>query len=100
MKALKGESERQNKEIQKLHGDVTELRSWVKGYLTAQGYGIKDPPDTNAPAGTDVVIEPKPVKKKATALAPSPQVKTPLPLPRPLTRAKEIPEPVVPDATP
>lgn len=97
LKVLKEESERHNKEIQKSHDDVVELRSWIKGYLTAQGYVIQDPPDANAPSATNVEIEsPRTTRKR---LPPS-QVSPPLPALRPLTRAKEIPEPVSPKAAP
>lgn len=95
LKALKEESERKDKEIRQLHDDITELRSWMKGYLTAQGMKIMDPPDSNSPGTTVVEIRPKPVLSRRSA-APRPTVETPLPVPKPLGHPGEIPEPFAP----
>ncbi len=95
LKALKEESERKDKEIRQLHDDITELRSWMKGYLTAQGMKIIDPPNSDSPGTTVVEIRPKPLSTRANA-SPRPTVETPLPVPKPLGRPGEIPEPFAP----
>lgn len=100
MKALKEASERQDKEIRQMHDDMTELRSWLKGYLAAQGVKVLDPPDQPSPS-TQIVEITKPRRLGGAGFgAGTPQgqvlVGTPLPNPKPLTRAKEIPVPFVP----
>ncbi len=95
LKALKEESERKDKEIRQIHDDMNEMRAWWKGYLTAQGMNVTDPPDTNTPGTTVVEIRPKPLMSRKNA-APRPTVETPLPVPKPLGHPGAIPEPFAP----
>lgn len=93
LKALKEESLRQDREIRRLHDDVTELRSWIAGYLRATGVRVRDPEDA---APSEPVEVTAPLRKKRSPLEPAPEVRTPMPSPRPLGTAREIPEPFVP----
>jgi len=96
LKALKEQSEQQQKDIRQLREDLIDLRSWTKGYLMAQGYRVTDPPDKDLPPTPVVEIHPKPVHPKRSVFTPAPVVETPLPFPKELSPAKPIPYPVVP----
>lgn len=94
VQALKEASERQDKEIRQMHEDAIEQRSWFKGFLSAQGYKVVDPPDFPSPS-TQVVEITKPASGRPGSSQKT-YVGTPLPSPRPLPKAKEIPTPFVP----
>ncbi len=101
-KALKEASERQDKEIRQIHDDMLEQRAWFKGYLSANGIKVVDPPGLPSPS-TQVIEITKPASSRriggsAGFGSGSGQVVvgTPLPSPKPLPKTKEIPAPFVP----
>lgn len=93
LRALREETRRQDREIRRLHGDVTELRSWIAGYLRSTGVRVRDPEDA---APSEPVEVTAPLRKKRGPVEPAPEVRTPMPAPRPLTPPGDIPEPFVP----
>jgi hypothetical protein len=97
LKALKEESERQNKQIQQTHEDLLELRSWLAGYLRATGVNVRDPDDPKPPSSSYSTVEiVSPIKgNKKNSKDPHREVITPFPSPRPLQSKKEIPDPII-----
>lgn len=93
-KALIEENERLDKEIRKLHEEVIELRSWLKGYVEAQGMKVQDPPNMQVPPGQQVTLTPQPKRPKRTVFTPAPEVRPPLPVPGPVSRKTDIPMPI------
>lgn len=94
LKALKEDSVNQAKDLKQTHEDIMELRGWLKGYLVANGVTIRDPDDPRPPPSDPVEVV-HPMSKRTNPLARSPEVLTPLPAPRPLTKPKEIPDPIM-----
>jgi hypothetical protein len=87
--ALKEDAERQERNAQQLREDVVELRSWIAGYVRANGTQIRDP-DPGLPPYPPIEVTRR-LKKPSPPL----EVQTPLPAPRALQTPETIPDPVI-----
>lgn len=88
--ALKEDAIRQERNTQQLRDDVVELRTWIAGYVRANGTQIRDPDDPGIPP-----YAPIEVTRRTKKPSPPLEVQTPLPAPKSLEAPASIPDPVI-----